>query len=72
MNQRWIQPLLITFLLCCATPLSVAGDGPTAQKQKVTEHQTTEPFTIAVLPDTFLLSIKRLIKLTTQNEKAMC
>jgi rhamnogalacturonyl hydrolase YesR len=52
MHQRWIQPRLITFLLCCATPLSVAGDGPTAQKQKVTEHQAAKPFTIAVLPDT--------------------
>ena len=53
-HQRWIKPLLITFLLCCATPLLVADDAPTAtpQKQKATEHQTAEHFTIAVLPDT--------------------
>ena len=57
-HQRWIKPLLITLLLCCAAPLSVAGDEPTAtsqeQAQKATEQtaQTAEPFTIAVLPDT--------------------
>ena len=51
-HQRWIQPLLITFLLCCAAPLSVADDELAAQKQKATEHQTAEPFTVAVLPDT--------------------
>lgn len=51
-HQRWIQLLLITFLLCCAAPLSVADNAPATQKQRVTEHQTAEPFTIAVLPDT--------------------
>jgi hypothetical protein len=48
--------ILIMALLCFAAPLSVAGDEPAAplQKQKTAEHsaQTTEPFTIAVLPDT--------------------
>ena len=55
-HQRCIQPLLITFLLCCAAPLSVADDEPAAplQEQNGTEHaaRTTELFTIAVLPDT--------------------
>ena len=57
-HQSWIKPLLITLLLCCAAPLSVAGDEPTAtprkQAQKATEYsaQTAKPFTIAVLADT--------------------
>lgn len=41
-HQSWIKPLLITLLLCCAAPLSVAGDETTAspqkQAQKATEH----------------------------------
>ena len=60
--QHWIKPLPITLIVGCAAALlltlrvSVADDEPaeTLQEQKATEHvaQTTEPFTIAVLPDT--------------------
>ncbi|MCK4683498.1 MAG: metallophosphoesterase, partial [Pirellulales bacterium] len=52
MHQRGIQSLMITSSLCCALHFLVASDALAAQTQKVTEHQTTEPFTIAVLPDT--------------------
>ncbi len=51
-----IKSFLITLSLCCTAPLlqPLSADEPAAplQKQKGTEHQTTEPFTIAVLPDT--------------------
>lgn len=61
-NQRWIKLLPMTLLLCCAAALSLADDDPAAtpQKQKTTEHQTTEPFTIAVLPDTQFYCDSRL------------
>ena len=55
-TQHRLKLLLLIPLLCCAAPLSVAGDEPAAplQKQKATEPlaQATEPFTIAVLADT--------------------
>ena len=51
-HQLRIQSLMITSLLCCAALLLIADDALAAQLQKATEHQTTEPFTIAVLPDT--------------------
>jgi len=43
---------MITSLLCCAPLLLVANGALAAQMQKATEHQASEPFTIAVLPDT--------------------
>ena len=57
MTQPRLRPLLLTILLltillCSAAPLSVAEDEPAAHKQKAIEHQTAEPFTIAVLADT--------------------
>jgi hypothetical protein len=58
LGESEVKSLLVIPLLCCAASLlqPLSADEPAAplQKQKETEHaaQTTEPFTIAVLPDT--------------------
>jgi len=58
LGESEVKSLLVIPLLCFAAPLlqPLSADEPAAplQKQKATEHlaQSTEPFTIAVLPDT--------------------
>ena len=53
-HQGWINLLPTTLLLCCAIAPSLADDKHAAPLQKAAEHvaPATEPFTIAVLPDT--------------------
>ncbi len=61
MNQQFgIKPLLLLILICCASPILVAGDEPTKPRQELKINKVQETFTIAVLPDTQFYADTRL------------